>query len=173
LNNPNPPITDNLISVRLIDAYKHVDSCRILFDLLLERDTSINISHKKMPTWREHVNFFESKPYRKWYLIEAVSWDTAKKIELEPGSMNYATAIVGACYLTRMNEVGIFLFRQYQGRGFAIEALNKLITKHKPMQAITGRRSGRFIANINPKNEKSIRLFTKLGFTHNSNTYIL
>ena len=158
---------------RLVDVYKHDDSLKILFDLMLERDPSVNISHKKMPTWREHVNFFESKPYRKWFLIEGVSWDTAKKIELEPGSVNYATAIVGACYLTRMNEVGVFIFSQYRGNGYGVDALNKLITKFKPLPEKPGVRLGRFIAHINPANEKSIALFTKIGFSHQANTYVL
>ncbi len=175
MNETNPPLTqtDILRSVILTDVYKHDDALKILFDLLLERDSSVNISHKKMPTWREHVIFFESKPYRKWYLIQAVSWDTAKKIYLEPGSLNYATAIVGACYLTRMNEVGVFLFGQYQGRGFGLQAVNTLILKHKPLEAIPGKRRGRYLAHIKPANEKSIALFSKIGFTHLSDTYIL
>lgn len=167
----------DLISVQLKDVYSlewEVNYApRILFDLLLERDPNINVSHKKMPTWLDHCNFFASKPYRKWYLIEGVSWDTEKHVELEPGSAGYATAIVGACYLTRMNEIGVFLFKQYRGKGFGTKAVYLLTTKHKPLKAISGKRSGRYLAHINPANEKSIALFSKIGFTHLSDTYVL
>ena len=40
-----------------------------LFNLLKERDPRANISHNKMPTYDEHVNFVKSKPYSKWYII--------------------------------------------------------------------------------------------------------
>ena len=42
---------------------------KFLFDLLKERDSYANISHKKMPTFASHVKFLESKPYKKWYII--------------------------------------------------------------------------------------------------------
>ena len=174
---PNPPITDNLIGVRLLDIYPYPDHEKILFGLLAERsmedDPYVNISHRKMPTWTEHCKFIASKPYRKWFFIEGISWDADKKIHLEPGSINYATAVIGTCYLTRLNEIGIILFGQYRGRGFGTKAVHELTRKFKPLKAIPGKRRGRFLANINPKNEKSIRLFTNIGFTHDSNTYIL
>ncbi|SVB98178.1 uncharacterized protein METZ01_LOCUS251032, partial [marine metagenome] len=31
-----------------------------LYDLLLQRNPDANISHKKMPTYEEHVNFVKS-----------------------------------------------------------------------------------------------------------------
>ena len=34
-----------------------------LFDLLEERDSTANISHKKMPTYNSHIKFIKSKPY--------------------------------------------------------------------------------------------------------------
>ena len=40
-----------------------------LFDLLKERDSYVNISHKKMPTYASHLKFITSKPYKKWYII--------------------------------------------------------------------------------------------------------
>ena len=35
---------------------------RFLYDLLKERNSSINISHRKMPTYKQHVKFVNSKP---------------------------------------------------------------------------------------------------------------
>ena len=104
-----------------------------------------------------HLAFYDSKPYRRWYLVADMDADR----------------VLGACYLTKQNEIGIQLFNAHQGKGYAVEAVNELITKHKPLKAIPGKRSGRFIANINSANERSKRLFQKLGFVHIQETYAL
>ena len=41
-----------------------------LYDLLKNKDPNANISHKKMPSYDEHVKFVMSKPYTNWYIIE-------------------------------------------------------------------------------------------------------
>ena len=41
-----------------------------LYDLLKNKDPNANISHKKMPSYDEHVEFVMSKPYTNWYIIE-------------------------------------------------------------------------------------------------------
>ena len=45
------------------------DDTKFLFEFLKDRDSRVNISHKKMPTYASHVKFIESKPYKKWYII--------------------------------------------------------------------------------------------------------
>ena len=65
-----------------------------LFDLLKERDPSTNISHKKMTTHDEHVKFVRAKPYSKWYII----FKSKQK--------------VGSIYLSKNNEIGIFLSKK-------------------------------------------------------------
>ena len=40
-----------------------------LYEILSERTTNENISHKEMPTYKKHVKFVLSKPYKKWYII--------------------------------------------------------------------------------------------------------
>ena len=108
----------------------------LLYRLLEEREPHQNISHKRMPTWREHEDFVMSVPYAAWYLC----------VEDEP---------VGAVYLSKQREVGIGILRQFQGRGHAEAAVTELMRLHP---------RGRFLANINPANEASIALFRKLGF---------
>ena len=44
----------NFLTIEEID-YK------FLYELLLQRKKLVNISHKKMPTYEEHVKFIESK----------------------------------------------------------------------------------------------------------------
>jgi len=108
-----------------------------LFDLLKERDPSTNISHKKMPTYDEHVKFVKSKPYSKWYII----FKSKQK--------------VGSIYLSKNNEVGIFIFKKFQGKNIGDFALNDLIKKN-PRKL--------FLANVNPKNKKSIQFFKNNKF---------
>ena len=45
-------------------------SHKFLYELLLQRKEIVNISHKKMPTYEEHVTFVKSEPYSKWYIIQ-------------------------------------------------------------------------------------------------------
>jgi RimJ/RimL family protein N-acetyltransferase len=135
--------------VNLVDIYALPDmekAYRALFDLLSERTIDQNISHKKMPTWDEHLAFVRSRPYAAWYLIED-----------EQGE------IAGAVYLSHAREVGLFIFRRFWGKKIGVEAMKKLREAHP----------GRLLANINPANTNSIRFFTELGFVHIQNTYEL
>ena len=40
-----------------------------LFNLLKNRKSNVSISHRKMPTYSEHIEFIESKPYHQWYIV--------------------------------------------------------------------------------------------------------
>ena len=127
---------------------KEVDEkdVQFLYNLLEERKPVTYISHKKMPTYEEHVNFVKSSPYSKWYIIE---------IDEERA---------GSIYLTKQNEIGIFLNEGLQEKGIGSNALNLLIGKNPDL---------RYLANINPENKKSIKFFKKLGFTLIQYTYEL
>lgn len=130
------------ISLRLVNSSDH----RFLFNLLKERDSRANISHKKMPTYSEHVKFVKSRPYSKWYIIEK------------------SNRKLGSIYLSKNDEIGIFLKNVYHGRGFAEHALSLIIEKN-PRQ--------RYLANVNPKNKKSIKFFKKNKFKIIQHTYEL
>ena len=127
---------------------KEVDEkdVQFLYNLLDERKPVTYISHKKMPTYEEHVNFVKSSPYSKWYIIE-VDGERA-----------------GSIYLTKQNEIGIFHNEGLQEKGIGSNALNVLIGKNPDL---------RYLANINPENKKSIKFFKKLGFTLIQYTYEL
>ena len=119
---------------------------QFLYNLLEERKRVTRFSHKKMPTYEEHVNFVKSSPYSKWYIIE-VDGERA-----------------GSIYLTKQNEIGIFLNEGLKEKGIGSNALNILIAKNPGL---------RYLANINPENKKSIEFFKKLGFTLIQYTYVL
>lgn len=126
--------------------YRAPNAAQILYELLQEREAHVNISHRKMPTMRQHKAFIRSKPYAAWYLIEIEG------------------VFVGSIYLTRDNEIGIFVFHNYQGLGSGTYAVKMLMDRHP-------RR--RYLANINPENSVSIKFFRDLGFTHCQSTYEL
>jgi RimJ/RimL family protein N-acetyltransferase len=119
---------------------------RFLYNLLKERDPRANISHKIMPSYKQHVKFISSKPYFKWYIIE------------------YGIHKAGSIYLTKNNEIGIFLKKSLQGHNIGKVALKLLIEKNPRT---------RYLANTSPKNKKSICFFKKNGFKLISYTYEL
>ena len=110
---------------------------RFLYDLLMERDTRVNISHKKMPTYNQHVSFVSAKPYSKWYVIL------------------YGVNKAGSIYLTSQNEIGIFIKKSFQNKQIGNIALHKLIQKNPKK---------RYLANVNPQNKKSMCFFKNNGF---------
>lgn len=123
--------------MRLHDVYADLDASEpLLWQLLGERSPEQNISHRQMPSWNEHLAFIASKPYEHWYLIDV-------------GETNY----VGATYLTKHREIGIFILKRFHGFGYGPTAVKMLMEKHP----------GRFLANVAPKNYKSQKMFRDLG----------
>ena len=122
------------------------NDAQFLYDLLKERESNVNISHKKMPTYLQHIKFIESKPYSKWYIIRL-------------GNQK-----IGSAYLSKQNEIGIFITKNMHTKKLGTVALNMLIKKN---------RRKRYLANINPKNKKSISFFKKNGFELIQHTFEL
>ena len=130
------------ISIRSV---KKSDSI-FLYELLKERDSRANISHKKMPSIKQHEKFIQSKPYSKWYIIQSSNND------------------IGSIYLSKNNEIGIFLIKKNQNEGIGANVLKLLMEKNPKI---------RYLANVNPKNKKSIEFFKKNGFKLIQHTYEL
>ncbi len=132
----------NSITLRTVNMHDF----RFLHNLLKERDPKANISHKKMPTYSEHLKFIKSKPYSKWYIIES------------------SKTKAGSIYLSKNDEIGIFLKKTYQNKGIANEAIELLMQKN-PRE--------RYLANVNPKNLSSIKFFEKNNFKLIQHTFEL
>ena len=109
-----------------------------LYDLLKNKDPNANISHKKMPSYDEHVKFVMSKPYTNWYIIE------------------YDKKNVGAIYLSKQDEIGISVSNDYEYDQIVKPAL-KLLMKLNQRK--------RYLANTSPKNVRSQEFLLKNGFT--------
>jgi len=68
---------------------------RFLYDLLKNRNPKENISHRDMPTYREHLEFVKNHTYKRYYIV-------------------YKNNIrVGRVYITDKNEIGISLLKKY------------------------------------------------------------
>ena len=119
---------------------------RFLYDLLKERNPRANISHKKMPTYRQHVSFVSSKPYSKWYVI---LYDDRK---------------VGSLYLSKQNEIGISFVDSSFHNQLGNHVL-KLLIKKNPRK--------RYLANVSPLNKKLQNFFIHNNFTQLEYTYEL
>ena len=132
--------------MKLTPIARRPDASRHLYALLSERTPEQSISHRKMPTIAQHRAFVDRHPYQYWALVE---------IEGE---------VVGAVYLTRDNEIGIAIYKAHRGKGYGPEAVKQLMEYMGPRE---------YLANINPLNEASARMFKKLGFAVCQHTYRL
>lgn len=144
MNKTTNPSSDSKreIKTRLKNITKN--DHKFLYQLLKERDPRANISHRKMPTFNEHVKFVTSKPYTKWYLI----YHNNKK--------------AGSIYLSKQDEIGLFLKKDMQGKNIGSEALILLLKNNS---------RPRYLANVAPKNDRSIKFFKKNCFKLIQYTY--
>jgi len=117
-----------------------------LYDLLKQRKPEVNISHKKMPTMKQHEKFVSSKPYKKWYVIK------------------FLNESIGSIYLSNQNEIGFFLKKEYEKNVIRNYVLDLFIKKNPQSE---------YFVNINPKNKKLSKFFQNNGFTLLQKTYKL
>jgi len=115
---------------------------RLLYKLLEEREPHQNISHKKMPTYVEHVSFVRSKPYKDWCIVQEEN----------------TNQFIGAIYITTQDEIGIFLFHQFQYKGYGKRILDDIYQIFPDVPE--------FRANIAPLNSASLAFFVNNGFKH-------
>lgn len=123
--------------MNLLNVYEHAHrALPILYQLLEEREPHQNVSHKVMPTWEQHCEFFWGHPYAHWYMVEVDGYPR------------------GACYLTHQREIGVGILKGQRGNRYGLDAVAELMRLHP----------GRFVANIAPTNGASVSLFRQLGF---------
>lgn len=139
------------------DVHTTPGSTEILYDLLRERqgEDAINISHVTTPSFEDHEAFVQRRPYWLWFLV--YSGETC----------------VGTISVTNRNEIGICIFKAHRQKGYAAKTLEKLLSIYEPQPPLKGERIAGWVANINPENKRSIRLFKSLGFTLTQHTYTL
>lgn len=124
------------------------ENAEFLYLLLQERDESINISHRSMPSFEQHSKFVREWPsqYEAWYIICLGNQD------------------IGSIYLTHRREIGIFFKKDFQGKGHGKDAL-KILMGLFPKES--------YLANIAPENLRSMNFFRRQSFKLIQHTYEL
>lgn len=149
----------NLVDVYDLTGNTSTTGLEVLYSLLKERPLNHGISHKSMPSFREHVHFVESRPFRCWYLITHL------------GDSKQTFRYIGAIECLPTNEFGIHLLKEFQGRGLGRQAVELFLSTHEPLPAIPAVRNGQFTANCAPANEGAIEFFKALGFHEIQRTF--
>lgn len=156
--------------IRLVDVYEGTGirhgALEFLYRLMEERQTEpeVNISNRGLPTFEHHRAFWTRRPYRFAYLVEAVDF-----VSRDPQLDGHPW--IGYVSATGRNEIGVVLLKSWRGHGFGPHVVRALMEKHHPNPPIPGECTGRWLANINPANERSIGMFTRLGFREIQRTY--
>ena len=119
------------------------NDAEFLYDMLKERDATINVTHKKLPTFVEHLEFIKSDTYDAWYIILVES----KR--------------VGHIHIYNDDTIGWFIKKEFKGLGFVIPAFEELMRLHKRKK---------YLGRVNPKNYEAQNLLIKLNFVL-KNTY--
>lgn len=112
------------------DDYYH------LYEILKERDPAINISHRELPTYEQHCEFWRKKPYMWSQAI--VSMDD----------------FIGYVYLTDRKELGVHIKKEFQQKGIGTEVIKKVLKKF----------TGDILINIAPSNSVALKIASKLNF---------
>jgi len=131
-------------TISLVDVTK--SDLKFLYSLLKQRKSIVNISHQKMPSYKNHVKFVLSNPYSKWYVIKS-------------GNQK-----IGSAYISNLNEIAIHLNKELKNKKLEEEIL-MLMMKNNP--------KSRYLANVSPKNKKLIEFFENNGFKLIQHTYEL
>lgn len=139
--------------MNLVNVYREKSAVKVLYDLLGNRPENSRISHKDLPSYRRHAAFVRSKPYRYWFLIE---------IDGE---------FAGDLHVTRLNEIGIFLFPLWRGMGIGARALEAFRARYKPLPAVPAVRVAEWLAHVSPDNAAGAAFFRRMGFRKVQETY--
>jgi RimJ/RimL family protein N-acetyltransferase len=156
--------------IKLLDLYQagqiRPGALEFLYKMMEERQTEpeVNISYKELPSFEHHRAFWTRRPYRFTYLIEPS--DYLPRDDLSWQWAGYVSA-------TARNEIGIVLLQAWRGHGIGPQAVQALLERHKPNPAVPSECSGCWLANVAPGNERSRRMFEKLGFRKIQETYAL
>jgi hypothetical protein len=143
-------MSKTIFSEFIMRTVRPSQDAEFLFNLLKERDSRANISHKKMPTYNTHLKFIESKPYKKWYVVIGITKNSSNK---KPSSNSRIK--IASVYLSKNDEIGIFVSKEFHGIDIGKFALNEIISRN-PRK--------RYLANVSPKNKKSMRFFKNNNF---------
>ena len=125
-----------------------------LYQLLQERDSSITITQKNLPTTIEHKMFIKNQiksingnkneilkmkqdPYDGWYIIRSENLD------------------LGSIWIEENGNIGLQIQKQYQNLGIGVVAFKKIQILHEKKIYKT---------TVSHQNQNSIKFCEKMGF---------
>mgnify|MGYP004274376717 CR=1 FL=1 len=138
-----------MFTFREVDINSEEDQLE-LYGILQKR--MFNISHKDLPSFKEHISFVKKNSYRKWYLIT----DNNKKI-------------IGSTYITNTNSIGISIPKPT--KILYKKVIKDILKNHSPLESIKSIRSSHFLVNLSPHDEILREVLEELNFEHIQNTY--
>ena len=112
-----------------------------------------SISHKNLPTYKEHEKFVFNNPYRKWFII--------KLDHLSKGNM----------YVQFDNSIGINGFEDLDAYTLK-KLLDLLFSIIKPLAPIPSLRYKDFSFNISIKNKLLIKNLERIGYKKSQITFV-
>ncbi len=132
---------------------KTEDHALVLYDFLLSRDGSQNISHQSEPNLDEHKEFVFNHPYRAWYFV--------KKNDEYIGSVN----------VLESNTIGLYI---PSSENDAIKkAIEFVKENYDPLPPIKSIRQSRFIINVAINNKGLGDVISDLGGQVIQTTYLI
>ena len=132
----------NSITFEDIDMALNSSKEKFLYELLSERNLSI--SHKKLPSYEEHLNFIKNNPYYKWVIVKQ------NKI------------LIGSIYINKNNSVSIKLKNKYSHQ--LEHVLNKFEDTFSPQSEIKSYRKEQFFFNVNPNDQLMIKVLESKNY---------
>jgi len=120
-----------------------------LYNLLDERmiRLNINISHRRMPAWDEHVLFWESRLYR------------YKSVEV----IEFGGKPCGYLYLSKgLHELGVQCFASFDTKEFYLAVIDHVLETCGLAE---------ILANVNPRHDALIEALRARGFDVCQHTY--
>ena len=131
-----------------------LNNVNYLYQLLQERDSSITITQKNLPTTIEHKMFIKNQiksingnkneilkmkqdPYDGWYVIRSENLD------------------LGSIWIEENGNIGLQIQKQYQNLGIGVVAFKKIQILHEKKIYKT---------TVSHQNQNSIKFCEKMGF---------
>ena len=125
---------------------------KILYKLLKERE--YNISHTKMPSFEEHMDFVFNNPYKEWFLVK------------------YNNIYIGSFFIQNDNSIGIKINSKNVSRCIEI-ILNYIIENFKPIPAIKSKIPERFYLNVPYEDKNFQNYLCQIGYKPNQISYLI
>jgi len=124
--------------------FKEIDNSNtnVLYELLKQR--RYLISHKKMPSYQDHIAFVQSHPYLNWYIV------------------SHNEHNLGTFYIKKDNSIGLNLV--FPCELLVKEVLNFILLNFQPQKELKSQTPPYFYVNVAEGNKTLMGILTDLKF---------